>query len=292
MAYTHTSLAIESKLDIVSKYQELIDVTSNGESLYIRAREVIRALKEDNMLTNGDEGTVISQIVAQLAGSGMSSAISGALQWAQAEKDIQFKKEELEYKIDQYKLEAQKAEFEIDIAETNKNYAQGKMIRDMGTATIVNGDVSMLSDDGKLYWDIQAVKKDIDAKVVQITNFTAQTKQINAQVHKLVADTYVNHGMFTGYTITDSGINGASKIVDSYITLSDMNRRVAAEQAKGFALNAYGTAASGSSGMIGTLIAAEIPNLDMTPYLNSWKSSIDKLNGAVLPSFTQSALSL
>lgn len=38
MAYAHTSLAIESKLDIASKYQELVDVTSNGDSLYIRAR--------------------------------------------------------------------------------------------------------------------------------------------------------------------------------------------------------------------------------------------------------------
>lgn len=41
MAYSHTSLSIESKLDIVGKYNELVDVTSNGESLYIRAREVV-----------------------------------------------------------------------------------------------------------------------------------------------------------------------------------------------------------------------------------------------------------
>ena len=92
MSYAHTNLSIESNLDIVGKYQELVEVTSNGDSLYIRAREVIRALKEDNMLTNGDEGTAISQIVAQLAG-----AISNALQWSQAEKEIAFKKEELEY---------------------------------------------------------------------------------------------------------------------------------------------------------------------------------------------------
>lgn len=292
MSYTHTSLAIESKLDIASKYQELVDVTSNGESLYVRAREVIRALKEDGMITNGDEGAAISQVVAQLSGAGMSSAISGALQWAQAEKDIQFKKEELEYKIDQYKLEAQKAEFDRDIAETNKNYAQGKMIRDMGTATIVNGDVSMLSDDGKLYWDTQAVKKDIDAKVVQITNFEAQTKQTHAQVHKLVADTYVNHGMFTGYTISETGIVNASPIPTTHTTLSEMNIRVAAEQAKGFALNAYGTAASSSSGMIGTLVAAEIPGLDLGAYTTLWVDSVTKLNNAVLPSFTQSALSI
>ena len=292
MAYSHTSLSIESKLDIASKYQELVEVTSNGDSLYIRAREVIRALKEDNMLTNGDEGTAISQIVAQLASAGMSSAISGALQWAQAEKEIAFKKEELEYKIDQYKLEAQKTEFDRDIAEANKTYAQSKTIREMGTPTIVNGDVTMLTDTGKMYWETQLLQKDMSVKTEQIEQLKSNTTQVNAQVHKLIADTYVNHGMFNGYTVSANGISGASQIPTSYITLSDMNRRVAAEQAKGYALNAYGTAASSSAGMIGTLIAAEIPNLDMTPYLSTWKTSVDKLNQAVLPSITQSALSI
>ena len=292
MAYAHTSLSIESNLDIVGKYKELVDVTSNGDSLYIRAREVIRALKEDNMLTNGDEGTAISQIVAQLAGAGMSSAISGALQWASAEKEIAFKKEELEYKIDQYKLEAQNTEFDRDIAEANKTYAQAKTIREMGTPTIVNGDVTMLNDAGKMYWETQLLQKDMSVKTEQIEQLKSNTTQVNAQVHKLIADTYVNHGMFTGYTVNANGITGTSPIPTSYVTLSEMNRRVAAEQAKGYTLNAYGTAASSSAGMIGTLIAAEVPNLDMTPYLSAWKTSIDKLNGITIPAFTQSALSL
>ena len=190
------------------------------------------------------------------------------------------------------KIEAQKTEFDRDIAEANKTYAQAKTIREMGTPTIINGDVVSLNDSGKMYWETQLLQKDMSVKTEQIEQLKSNTTQVNAQVHKLIADTYVNHGMFTGYTITDSGINGASKIVDSYITLSEMNRRVAAEQCKGYALNAYGTAASGSSGMIGTLIAAEIPNLDMTPYLTAWKTSIDKLNNAVLPSIAQSALSI
>ena len=292
MSYTHTNISLETSLDVLDKYNQLINASADGDSLYIRAREVIRALKEDNMLTNGDEGAAISQIVAQLAGAGMSSAISGALQWASAEKDILLKKEELEYKIDQYKLEAQKTEFDRDIAEANKTYAQAKTIREMGTPTIINGDVVSLNDAGKMYWETQLLQKDMSVKTEQIEQLKSNTTQVNAQVHKLIADTYVNHGMFTGYTVSSNGITGTSQIPTSYVTLSDMNRRVAAEQCKGYALNAYGTAASGSSGMIGTLIAAEIPNLDMTPYLTAWKTSIDKLNQAVLPSITQSSLSI
>jgi hypothetical protein len=42
MAYTHTNLAIDNRLDIVSKYKELVDLTSNGKNMYVRSGEVIR----------------------------------------------------------------------------------------------------------------------------------------------------------------------------------------------------------------------------------------------------------
>ena len=41
MSYAHTNLSIESNLDIVSKYKELVELTSDGDSLYVRAREVV-----------------------------------------------------------------------------------------------------------------------------------------------------------------------------------------------------------------------------------------------------------
>lgn len=292
MAYAHTSLSIDASLDVVGKYRELIEELAGGDSLYVRAREVVKALKEDNLLTNGDEGTIIAQVVASLSGSASSQALSTALQWETAIKEIAFKKEEMEYRIDQMKLEAQKLEFDRDNSEASKYYTQARTLREMGTPTIVNGDVTMLTDAGKMYWESQLLQKDMSVKTEQIEQLKSNTSQINAQIHKLVADTYVNHGMFNGYTVSANGITGTSQIPTSYITLSDMNRRVAAEQAKGYALNAYGTAASSSSGMIGTLIAAEVPNLDMTPYLSTWKTSVDKLNNAVLPSITQSALSI
>lgn len=35
MAYIHTSLSIDSTLDITAKYKELVEVTSNGENMYV-----------------------------------------------------------------------------------------------------------------------------------------------------------------------------------------------------------------------------------------------------------------
>ena len=38
MAYSHTNLAIDSKLDIVSKYSELVEATSNGKKYVCKVR--------------------------------------------------------------------------------------------------------------------------------------------------------------------------------------------------------------------------------------------------------------
>lgn len=75
--------------------------------VYIRAREVVEQLKQDNLIIGADEGAIIAQTVAQL--SGYASAT--ALQWTPKEKGIIFQKEETEYKIHALKLANTKAEY-------------------------------------------------------------------------------------------------------------------------------------------------------------------------------------
>ena len=288
---TTTVISLDTSMDVISKYKQLVEASANGESLYVRAREVIKALKEDNLITNGDEGTAIAQVVAQLSGSASSQAMSTALEWERSEKELVLKKEELEKKIDLLKLEATKAEYDADLAKVTKNAAEAKMIREYGANIVyVNGSVATLPDEGRAYEEIKSMKQ--STLNAEATNYgiKAQTEQAHASIHKLVADTYVNHGMYFGYTITENGITGTQKLNTGYVTLSEMNRVVAGEQAKGYVLNAYSNAASSSAGMIGTLVAAEIPGLDPTQYLQTWKSAVDKLNNLVVPTITPSSI--
>ena len=289
---TTTVISLDTSMDVISKYKQLVEASANGESLYVRAREVIKALKEDNLITNGDEGTAIAQVVAQLSGSASSQAMSTALAWESAEKELVLKKEELEKKIDLLKIETTKAEYDADLAKVTKNAAEAKMIREYGANIVyVNGSVATLPDEGRAYEEIKSMKQ--STLNAEATNYgiKAQTEQAYASIHKLVADTYVNHGMYSGYTITENGITGTQKLSTGYVTLSEMNRVVAGEQAKGYVLNAYSNAASSSAGMIGTLVAAEIPGLDPTQYLQTWKSAVDKLNNLVVPTITPSSIS-
>lgn len=289
---TTTVISLDTSMDVISKYKQLVEASANGESLYVRAREVIKALKEDNLITNGDEGTAIAQVVAQLSGSASSQAMSTALAWESAEKELVLKKEELEKKIDLLKIEATKAEYDADLAKLTKNAAEAKMIREYGANIVyVNGSVATLPDEGRAYEEIKSMKQ--ATLNAEATNYgiKAQTGQAYASIHKLVADTYVNHGMYSGYTVAENGITGTQKLSTGYVTLSEMNRVVAGEQAKGYVLNAYSNAASSSAGMIGTLVAAEIPGLDPTQYLQTWKSAVDKLNNLVVPTITPSSIS-
>ena len=289
---TTTVISLNTSMDVISKYKQLVEASANGESLYVRAREVIKALKEDNLITNGDEGTAIAQVVAQLSGSASSQAMSTALAWESAEKELVLKKEELEKKIDLLKIETTKAEYDADLAKVTKNAAEAKMIREYGANIVyVNGSVATLPDEGRAYEEIKSMKQ--STLNAEATNYgiKAQTEQAYASIHKLVADTYVNHGMYSGYTVAENGITGTQKLNTGYVTLSEMNRVVAGEQAKGYVLNAYSNAASSSAGMIGTLVAAEIPGLDPTQYLQTWKSAVDKLNNLVVPTITPSSIS-
>ena len=288
----NTVISIGTSLDVIEKQRELVTEALGADGVYIRFKETLKEYFDEGALKNPDIAAVVGQTISQMATSITNSAMSAALDWAAREKALVLQKEELEYKIDLMKLEAAKLAFEKDSAEVNKHYLQAKLLREMGTPTIVNGDVTILSGDGKYFHENNLLVKELSIKGKQELNIEAQTDQVYAQVHKLVADTYVNHGMFTGYTISGNGITGTSKQVQPDITLSEMNKKVAAEQAKGYSYNAWSNAASSSSGMIGTLIAAEVPNLDPTTYLNTWKTAVDKLNNVVSPVITQTATSV
>lgn len=204
----NTVIAMETNIDLIEKYKSLMEASADGDSLYIRAREVVNALKTDNLLTSEDEGAMIAQVVAQLSGSISGQAMGTALDWGHREKQLVLQKEELEYKIDMMKIEKEKMEFDRDTSEANKHYTQAKIIREMGTPTIVDGDVVSLNDSGKFYREERILEKDLDIKTNQNIQVQSQTKEVQARIHKLVADTYVNHGMFTGYVIADGGITG------------------------------------------------------------------------------------
>lgn len=274
-------------LDVVNKQRELTTEALGADGVYIRMKETLQAMLEDGSISGTDKATAMSQAVVGMTNSITANAMSTALQWAAKEKETELAIAELGYKLALLEQQALLAENQVAESLAGRQFKQAQIIREYGIPTKdANGNVVALADNGKEYATIRNIDQDTANKVLMSDQITAQTEEVMARTHRTIADTYVNHGMFTGYTITSTGITGTSKLPTGYVTLSELNKQVAAQQAKGYTYNAWSNAATSSSGMIGTLIAAEIADLDPTTYLNVWQTAVSKLNGLTEPNIS------
>jgi hypothetical protein len=281
------TISLDTSIDVVSKQRELIQEALGPDGAYIRLKETLKEFFDDGDLKDSDRVKLISETLAQFSIGITQGAMQTALQWSVQEKDLVLKKEELEYKLAILALEADKTEQEVAVTEMNKRLLQAKIIREYGPATInAEGDVTSLADAGTLYSQEQNVKQDTINKGLLVEQIQSQTDEVQARTHKLVADTYVNHGTFTWTNIGSTGITGAQKNADSYVTLSELNKAVAKEQAMGYAYNAWNSSVSASAGMLGTIIAAEVPDLNTAPYFQLWSDAMTRLNSISAPTIS------
>jgi len=126
-----------------------------------------------------------------------------------------------------------------------------------GVAAFVNNDVVSLSDEGKVYTDIQLTDAQRTKVGAETTLTTQKMEESYAAVHKIVADTYVNYGSYTYTGLTAIGLENITANHGSFETLSDMQKEIAVEQAKGYTYSAWANALTGTASMLGTAIAAE-----------------------------------
>lgn len=278
------NILIDTSIDVVEKQKALIDEALGADGVYIRMKETLIDLLDKGELKGTDRAKVIAETIATMSNSITANAMSTGLQWASQEKELVLKKTELEYKLDILAQEELKLKEDTDASTAAKNLVQAQLIREYGTATTdAEGHVIALGDNGVKYEQSENVKQDTANKVKLNTQIDAQTEEVQARTHKSIADAYVNHGVFTWTSLDGNGVTGVTKATTGYTTLSDMNKEVAREQAKGYAYNAWSNAASASGGMIGTLVAAEIPDLDPTTYLTTWQTAVNKINAVDAP---------
>ena len=103
---------------------------------------------------------------------------------------------------------------------------QAQRIREYGIATTdAAGNVTSLANNGKVYQEELNVIQNTANKALLPSQIAAQAEEVHARTHKLVADTYVNHGVYTWMNL---GVNKAST---GYVTLSGLQKQVSKEQA-------------------------------------------------------------
>jgi hypothetical protein len=253
-----TTISITSELDVADKFAILVAQALSGESAYIRAKETIQELLAEGSIDSAQQAEIIAAIISGAVNNINSSCMSTAIAWASAEKDIAFKKLELSKQLTILDLDASIKENQV--AEIANNIRLGKVEskRMYGTAVFDSeGNISSLDSTGKVSKDIELTEAQIAKSTKENELVDQKIKESYAAVHKIVSDTYVNYGSFTYSTLTESGITGITSTSGAYKTLSDTQKEIAVEQAKGYTYNAWANALTGSASMLGTAIASD-----------------------------------
>lgn len=281
------NIITDSSIDVTEKQKALVEEALGINGVYVRMKENLLDLLDRGDIKGTDRAKVISDVISQMSISITNAAMSTGLEWAYKEKELSLKREELGRSLELLEEQVKKATQEATASKAQKQMIQAQLIRDYGSPVLdVNGDVVSLPDVGRIYETIENLKQDTANKVDLNDQIIAQTDEVYARTHRLVADTYVNHGVYNWTTLEKNGMVGVTKATTGYTTLSELQKVVTGEQAKGYAYNAWGNAASASGGMIGTLVAAEIPGLDPATYLNAWLNSVTKINAVTAPTVT------
>ena len=279
---SNIEISMETTLDVTGKYSKLITAMTGEDSLYIKAKETLEELFKNNTMTAVDKSNIISSTISNITIQSTVAALNTALQWSSAEKELFLNKTKLSYELEQIQQTSDNLAQEKLNKEQANLQLQAEMIRMYGIPTLVNGKVTALDNTGKLYNDTKLVIQQTANELTKNGQLDAQTKELYARTHQLVADAYINHGVFTGYTISESGLTNITKTNTGFKTLSEMNVEVGKQQANGYVYNAWANAASSSASMLATLISSE-SSIDYQPYVTSWKNTVDKLNSLGIP---------
>lgn len=284
------TIQTDTTLDVVCKQSELVAEALGADSAYIRLKETLSELLDKGDISKDSQAKIIAETMAGMANSITQGAMQTALQWEAQEKDLALKKEELGYRLDILAQEKLLAEERVADSLASRQLKQAQLLRDFGQPTTNgDGDVTSLMNTGRLYAEQQNTEQDTKNKIKQEIQIEAQTEQVYANTHKLVADTYVNHGTFTWTSLSDTGLTGVTKANTGYVTLSDMNKQVAKEQARGYVYNAWANASTAGASMLGTVISAENPSISgttITELVNLWKTPTTNLANETAPNIT------
>jgi len=282
------TISITSELDVINKYKGLVSESMGSDSVYIRTKETLEDFFKNNNLKDSDKAAIISQVLSSLNTSLVNSSMSTAMQWASSEKDIALKKLELEQQLDILSNEVRLKDAQIEKVIDDTVATQAQTIRMYGTPTVVDGNVTALTDSGKVYKEIQMLEQQTINAVKEGVLLDSKKTESQAAVHKVVADTYRNYGSYT-FALADSGLTGVNKTSGTYETLSDIQATIAKEQAKGYSYNAWANALTGSASLIGTALAGEYDiftaasNGTGDSLIQTVKDTATKLNAATNP---------
>ena len=279
------TVTVSKELDVTSKYQSLVEkLIQDDTSVYIHTIEKLEALISAGNLTSADKAKVISEVLGQLNTSIVNASLQTSLQWAKAEKDAEFQKVELEDRLEllRKQVETEVANKKKVDAERISTSSQSRRMFGVATVDTVTGAVTSLSNDGKVYQEIEVLQQQVRNAQAEELVLRGKVRESQAAVYKIVADTRANFGNAT-ISLSDSAVTvGLTGTEDS---LARFQKDIAIQQSKGYAYNAWANAVNASSTAVSMLLSAEEASLadEAASLANSLVTGVNKLLAAPSP---------
>lgn len=250
---------ISISVDVLSKYNSLVQASLGGDSVYIRAKETIHELVADGAVDDAKKAEIISGIIGGIVSSITSSSMAAALDWSKYEKELELKKLELDAQLLILGQEKELKTAQVDQVKTQTRLSlvESRRMHGVSVFDVDTGTLTSLDNTGKVYNDIQLVIQQTANAVVEKDLLDSKITESEVAIHKVIADTYVNYGSYT-FVQTSTGVSSVTATHSNHVTLSDTQKDIAVEQGKGYSYNAWANALTGSSSMLGTAIASDL----------------------------------
>ncbi len=255
--------AVDAKLDVSSKYKQLMEDSLAEDSLYMRMKDTMYQQFKDLQLTEKEKAGMISDFMTKYTVDLAKYAMSQGMDWAKEERDGA-------YTLAKIKADTETAQAQVLLVAEQICKAENEtaLICAQTTSTTAgsireNGEVATFAEDGctPLTLKDEGVKYE-------------QTQQIIADTYTRFADAYRKSGVVqVGIDAQDSvkkGLSGDDAGYTNQQTKNAERMRLAYEDAK------RQHVANSTASMIGQMLTAEIaPN---QADVQRWRDAVDFLN--------------
>ena len=277
------------KLDIDGKFTSIMSAATGESSIYLHAKNTVKALVADSSMTEREKAEIISKTIATIATSVTNSAMEIAYKMAVNDREAPFTLTKLRVDTelaDAHRVNLTKEERLIDSkiaqVESSANYQtmqgwilQGQLYRDYGvdvsdlklSNTIMRKNGSEFSELSTKGMAIKAGEVDIYTKMASSIN---QNSKVDYTFKKVSSSQEPGH--------LDSATLGTAG-------MAYQQTRVAERNVTAFDDNMRQHAANSSASMLGVMIGSTAFT-DSSSYktqLDLWKSAMGYLNGSLVP---------
>jgi len=264
----------EGKMEVIEKYEALMQSTLGEESLYTRSKETIFHLFDKLNVTDNQKAEIVAQNITQLATQLSMSAMQSAVMWAKEERDAP------------YQLALLKAQAENGLATTVKTKEEICLIEKQIEQMCAQTEATLagsIRENGRVETYVQEDGGDT-CKPNTLENEGLkyhQAKQVEADTYKIQSDSYRKSGVVAiGVDTQDNVVKGLTGTthenvgeIAGYTAQQSAN---AERQIIAYEDSKRNHAANSTASMMGQMLSAEVSPAEVD--VDRWREAVDFLN--------------